>query len=527
MMRKPHDGRRRAAEGLVARRRWIEWTLVRLAALSGGVFAGAASAQSAAAVAPEVEAAAGRPPPPPPPPPNVALLGYPDGQHPGGLAATFHDARPAAQAWGLAALQALGDLPWFRDGPNNTNSWEELQDYCAPIYVASLRLMVHAFSSGHAAPSVTAPIAYDLNSLSVRWLSTPPPSDALSAVKAAPDGQQATVANCRAVYPAEQFDPDWFDWQGGYTAWPGGFSAPGEVYPEGTHTRSFGVWVPGPAFGNVNGALVQCSEPTGTCNTSEGRGGAHFFDLDTSRFVRAQNRRLRTGGNSGGACWSQTIQRVVCIGTNSSTQSHAVIETLDPGTRAWSSVTRHAGVATLADGCCLVEHPPSGLILMFTGVDRRDAITLAPTQFRIAALPAELCLPGQSAADLSVPWTRLSVNGKSWPTHTFEGVSGITRGIGFTYVPNRNAYYAVNGVNGALTIWKLRPPVGATTRAQHLSGTWVLATEAVSPGIPVRGSNGGNNHAFIYTGLAYDATLDSLVLLSGNIHDRPIAIKPL
>ncbi len=447
---------------------------------------------------------------------NVDVLGFASGRHPRGLLATFEDAHPARQPWNPFRPEPG---PWFNDH-NSVNSWGELWAFCAPTWVPSLRMQVLAWGSGHTACNVPAPVAYDLNTHSVRWLTVPPPSDGFSSVKGKPG--QATVENLRTTYPAAQLDPVWKDWQGGFTEWAVGFSRPGAVYPEGTHTRAMGVWVPGEVYGNVHGALMQCGESTGTCNSSDGQGGSHFFDLDSNRFVRARSRR-KLMGYVGAACWSSAINRVVCLGAPTSRVVTAV-ELFDPAPGAQRWITRQSanGVLVTADGSNLVEHPPSGLLMMFTAVDSQGRPSSAHANtMQVSAVAARACLTDGAV------WSPLSVHGSGWPQHRFGSADNSCLGIGFTFVPDLNAFYALNGQNGSRVLWKLQPPAGASTVSAHLNGAWTLVTKALASGLRCHGQGGADHQPFIYSGLGFDRVSNRLILVSNDVRDQPMAIEPI
>jgi hypothetical protein len=456
---------------------------------------------------------------------GAAQIGYASGAHPQGAPATMHDIRPAVQTWNP---EAPGEGPWSRNGSGAT-TWPSITDYCAPVFVPSVRAYLQVFQAGHAAINVPSPHGFRLPTLDWAWLDYPPPTDGFDAAKDLnpPSGLVTALALSNAYAPA-LVDSAWGEWQGGHASF-GAFARAGRIYTEGTHTYGFTTWVPGAAAGNTNGILVCPTSGGGALNGSTLPGGGHHFDLDTMRFVRNAGRRLDNTGTAGGACWAAGINRVVVIARDAGSDGHNLVDLFDPapGARTWVRRTLPSGTRVTSESPAPRYHPPSGLVLVFVPVLSSGAISggdvANSVRHDIWAAPEAGLLAGTAS------FTNLTVSATSWPLGRFAGLTATCSGKGwsdFVTAGGRNAFYSVNGVNGSTTLWRLKPPAGAVTQADHLTGTWTVTTETVSAPIVMHDKTGAADQQYLYQGPGWDSVSDCLIVMSSYPQDRPTAVRP-
>jgi hypothetical protein len=436
---------------------------------------------------------------------SCASISYAKGAHPTGNA-VLEEISTAHQAWNPDA-PAVG--PWGGVVPQATYGFYTINAYCGAAWSETLRKVIF-FGAGHAAVCVPVPFAFDLATLSWEWLAEPVPSDGYTLL----DGAQADASAVAVEYGGTQFDTAWGDWQGSYSGWPSGFEKPGKVFPETGHSYSMLVVVPGASYGNTNGALLWAGNPTGSTTGTDMK-CSHFFDLDTGSFTRCANKHANNGNAAGGTAFDVANNKVYFFGHVSSTVK-AAMSVLDVATKTWSTKTASAAIDLPIDTGGMRVHAPSGLLLFFCP-ERADSVAAYDgIRHRIYAVETSAVISG------TFTWAVLTVSAASWPLHT----NGKISGIGWEYCPVNKSYYAVNGVNGSTTLWKLAPPVGAVTAGDHLSGTWTVSSETFSGSLISKTQNGANGDSFVYNRLKWDA-LSSCLLWFSDYYEAPVqAIRP-
>jgi hypothetical protein len=451
-----------------------------------------------------------------PSPGATARIGFATASHPLGEPANLASIDPANQTWGAGS-------PWAGSGTRGGKPWHTHNDYGGIAWAQSTRQAVYN-GGGHVAYCATAPQAWDVASLSCKWLAIPVPSDGFSLV-----GAITNPTELATVYPAAQLD-DWGAWKGDYSGIPVGLRQPGKVFPEVSHSYYGLFWVPGSAHGNTKGAIVAAH---GTSGNGEGSGfnNGHYFDLDTGTYHRTANRRVGVSAASGGTIYHPGVGKGFAV-TSTASADVAGYDVYDPATRTWvrrtSANTTVAFIESGGLGVFVSASVPEGLLLNFSPVNSAGAPTYnSSVRYRVDAMSAAAAAAGGGT------WTALTVNAASWPTlaaSTAADISPVdtTAAIGWCFHPGKGALYAVNGRHGSTTLWKLSPPAGATTVAALLSGTWTLTTETLTgPGLESRRTNGsGVGARAVYNHLVYDSEAGCLIFFPECLTDRPTAITP-
>lgn len=438
-----------------------------------------------------------------PAPGDVAQIGYAKGAHPQSLPAVIEQLSTAYQSWNPDA-PARG--PWGAAG----YYWQTIMVYAGATWCPSLRKWLYV-GAGHSALCVPAPLAFDAATLSWEWLDIPPPTDGLAAVASG----TPTQADLSATYTQGQVDPAWGDWQGDSAAW-GAYARPGRVFPIVSHSYYALAWIPGAAIGNTHGAMLHAMQPSGVKSGVADVRSGHYFDLDAMQWVRCAN--VRPGGlglAAGGLVWDEGTQRAYAVG-NVASGTRTTIEVWHPATKTWSQ-SSGGSVPITIDGAGLLSHPASGLLLLAQPEDAAGNTTyVAAVRQGIRAVPAADALAGGYA------WTKLTVSETTWPTNA----AGLPLSCGWAYCPANGCYYAIACADNSSTLWKLSPPVGAVTQADHLTDTWSVTSEALTTPIRQRGTSGGANASRVYNRMQWDALTGCFLYVEEWPDARVQAIRP-
>lgn len=454
---------------------------------------------------------------------TVQFVGYVAGGHPAGEPAVIERLSPKYQAW--AVNPGVNDRPWSGSGVLEEKTFASTAfAYCGAGWDhVQERFLGHG--AGHVACNVPVPWEYRLSDYAGAWLDTPPTTDAFSRL----NGSPATPANLVAQYTPVELDSAVGEWQG--DAW----GRPGRIYLEGGHSYQMTIFVPGGAAGagNTHGIILPVYEPSGRSISPSNR-NQHYFDLDTKRWVRTVNKATHTGANCGAAWWVESANRVIAV-TGSASVYRTTADIFNPLTKTWSTAAILAnvpGVGTVglpiaAEHGGIRDYPPASLVLNFCPVtDASNAPNYAGTKHMIHAADITAVLAG------SATFQPLTVTAASWPLLGAGGVtgSGTIGTIGWCYCPLNGCFYAINGLNGSTTLWKLAPPAGATVQADYLSGTWSITTETLASGISNPGAGGTGNASSIYDRLRWSAKarggLGALVYMSEYTLNRVQQIVP-
>lgn len=101
---------------------------------------------------------------------------------------------------------------------------------------------------------------------------------------------------------------------------------------------------------------------------------------------------------------------------------------------------------------------------------------------------------------------------QNWAQLTVSGTLPSNEHNVFAFFPPHNAFYGINQSGGSL--YRLRPPAGATTTAALLAGTWNCDTVTVTPSLPARTSDGGGPVSH-YNSLFWVPSLQRLAYVPG------------
>lgn len=466
---------------------------------------------------------------PPPPPPaadawipavgTAASIGYAAGAHPtDGKAATVSELTPQGKSWNPAP-STVG--PW--GGTPQVYNFPSIQSYCGGAWSATMRRFI-MFGGGHSSFNVPVPYSFSAVDLSWRWEAVPVPSDGLEKCSKA----FLTRPLVEAQYPTAQFNFDWGEWSGDWSGWPAGFSRPGEVFPEPSHSYQHLLWVPGSAIGNSNGALLLTAQATGVSTGSAMLGGTHHFNLDTGKWVRNANTRTGTSsqnsGIGGGSAWlGGAVNRAFAINTESSTFINYA-DVWNPTTKTWARTTSTNSIPITGVNGGLMGHEASGLLILPVPETAGGVVSYLGTRHRFyAAAGSEVAAGGHT-------WGLLTVSATSWPSNTVGNSAGSITGMGWTYCSRNGCFYGLPCGGGA-TLWKLAPPAGAASVAEYLSGIWTITSETVASGVRMRGLNdevisASVDSANTYNRLVWDEASGCLLYFDMSVTARVQAIRP-
>jgi hypothetical protein len=288
------------------------------------------------------------------------------------------------------------------------------------------------------------------------------------------------------------------------------------------------VWVPGSAWGNTNGAVLNLNSPSG-----RGPGTdfltRYYFDLDDSLWKHTTNYRTEIVTYCGGAVWFGGSVNRLFAQTSTASTLRDVIDVLNPSTKTWMA-SKSTSAVTVHYGCGgLGAHLASGLLLKFNSITSGGVETYASSVgVRVYAASASAIVAGEynnaTNGSASFTWQALTVTASSWPT-TY--INNQVEAIGWCYCPRNGKFYATNGRHNTTTLWVMTPPVGAVTQSDYLNGTWTVTTETISPGIPnYDGAGNPNGTAYPYNRLVWDEVAGCLLWFGTWIEGRPIAIHP-
>lgn len=455
-----------------------------------------------------------------PEPGRTAAIGYAKNSHPAtGLKAVLEELAPKYMPW---AVTPGSNAPWSGTTGKGMNT---ITDWCGGAWDETNRRFM-SMGGGHVDMCVTAPYAFDAKTSSWRWLDTPLPTDGFDLLS---DRALAPLrSNIAAYYSSQQFDTTEGEWIGDWSGWPAGHGRPGIRQPEVHHMQYGLVWVPGYAWGNTNGALMNLS-PAGGRSAGGTFVTRYYFDLDDTLWKHTANFRTDLSTYCGGAVWfGGTVNRVFALTSTSSTLRQ-VMDVFNPATKTWKASRAAADVNVHYGDGGLGAHLASGLLLKFNSLTAGGVETYAGSVgVRVLAVPAAQVVAGEydnkQGGTASYTWQRLTVNAVSWPT---SYVNNQVEAIGWCYCPRNGKFYATDGRNNTATLWVLNPPAGAVTQNDYLTGTWTVTTETITPGIPnLDGGGNPTGSPYPYNRLVWDDTAGCLLWFATWIESRPIAILP-
>lgn len=451
-------------------------------------------------------------PPWTPAPGHIATISYNKGNHPNGVrgGAVMSEIDPRYQTWNPSA-PAQGPY----GGLERSYYFNSIHAYCGATFNAQTRQIV-GYGAGHSAINVPAVWAFDLNDLTWKWLDTPLPTDSLSLPRFKGFNAPISQAGIERFYPPEQYDFVWGDWNGDWPGWPAGFGQPGKIFPEPGHSRSAICYIPGSAYGNTAGAMLKLASSSGS-NAGTHATGTHLFNFDSRKWVRTANRPTAMGGST---VFDSAIGKTYSVDHGSASGPVKAIKVFDVASRTWEqnrTTSRGPYMDFSAGGGGINIHMPSRLILISCPQDNAGNAT-KPVKFGIYAAAIDSMLANRYS------WSQLSVSGTSWPV----GSDGFMWTPEWVYCPVNACFYTVNGVNGSRSLWKLSPPVGATTQAEYLASTWTVTAETMEGGsLYSRNQGGAIGDSYVYKRLSWDAQSRSFLWYS-DWYEGPVqALRPI
>lgn len=442
---------------------------------------------------------------------EIKTISYAAGTHPlGSLAgAVLSEIDPVHQSWNPAAP---GVGPY--GGTSGNYFFSSINSYGGACFNTDSRQIV-CYGAGHVAFNVPAPFAFDLNDLRWKWLDAPLPIDGLDLLRAAGVGIPANQATVQIYYPSTQYDYNWGDWNGDWPGWPAGYERPGKIQPNPGHSRARLQHIPASAFGNTKGALFWNASGTGVL-TGVNAYSSHLFDYDAASWARA-NQQIPTSapGSSGGSIYDAVSKKVILAGNIGGSNSVWVFDT---AAKTWATRTGTNALTTGVDHGGNVNHLASGLCIApcsrnsgGTASAGADGITYQFWACSIAAI----------AGAGSFGWSQLTVAlgaGATWPLNA----SGNNDFIGWSYCPADGCLYTVNGVNGSSNYWRLKPPAGAVSQSDYLSGTWTLDKLTFSSG----SLSSPGTKSFVFNRLSWDSKSRSFIWFPDSINGPVQAFRP-
>lgn len=417
--------------------------------------------------------------------------------------ATLAEIDPNFQAWDPdpASNQPFGGA---------SQPWATISAYCGMGLNTDTR-QYFGYGAGHSAINVCAPHCFDLNDLRWKWLDQPLPFDGYQSVGA------WTKANVDANYPG-QVDSDWGEVIGDYTGFPEALRRPGIRQPIPCHSRAHIIHIPGSHYGNSKGAYFKCDMPTGITAGIDGTTiSSHFFDFDTALWSRATNRPFNSSSSTNvrGVVHDPVSNKVVLFGGTFATSYYV----LDVVTETWSTRTASASMTTCVDTGGHLLHEASGLMMMPVGRTAADAASEPTTgvKYEFWAVAMVAVVGSGSFAP-----SKLTISGSSFP---LGPSTGRIEFIGWAYCPADKCLYAVGGWNGTNKYWKLTPPAGAVTTAEHLAGTWTLTEHTFTTGSFVT-ERTTNYMISQYNRLRWDVKSRAFIWHAGGTNDPVMAFRP-
>lgn len=237
--------------------------------------------------------------------------------------------------------------------------------------------------------------------------------------------------------------------------------------------------------------------------------GSHFFDFDTARWARTANRIVPT-----------TPRSSVCNRETGKVYAYAAakgIYVFDPRLRLWSLRIPATLPPTGVPHGGNVIHEASGLFIIpcaWNALGKRAYFNDGET-FTFHACFTE-AIEGEGA--FSFVLLDVRVQG-AWPLRPAKG--GNTS-IGWAYCPADRCLYAVNGVGGSNQYWRLSPPHGALSSADHANGTWTLTEHTFAVGALTSASP----VSWVYNRLSWDNASQSFIWFSDSINGPVQAFRP-
>lgn len=438
-------------------------------------------------------------------------VSYATHSHPQGLPAVLEEISPQYQSWNPRGVGTGPVGPWGGAAPAILYNFYQITDYCGMTFSPSLRKYI-GFGAGHASICVTAPYAFDLATRSWEWMSVPIPSDGFTKL----NGQPATASTVATYYPPAQFDTTWGDWNGSYSGWPEGFAQPGKIFPETGHSYTSLLTIPGPKYGNENGALLVVSSPTGA-TTGTDMIGSHLYDFDSRSFLRTTNRPISTGNTAGGLSYDPTTNKVyMCTWTSSAPRN--TMDVLDVATKTWSTRTSTNYVELMQDSGGMVTYPDANIVMLFTQATPAGVPSFSGTTHLIRAASIS------AINNNNFTWSTIAVSGSSWPLRG----DGTLSSIAWAYCPLDKCLYAVNGRNNSTSIWKISPPPSAMSTSDYLTGTWTISQVTMTSGALYCYNRIGSPtvSSYVYNRLQWDNESSSF-LWSSDYYGGPVqAFRP-
>lgn len=466
---------------------------------------------------------------------GVAAIGYAKGTHPQSLPAVLEELDPKHYpAWNP---NYPGSGPWETEVPVGFNT---ITNYSGGAWSSTQRRW-YGMGGGHQCFNVPMIFWHDMESHSWAWADTPIPSDGISVTAFGNGGTitgpdiPAARAAMAADYPAAQFDTTEWHWLGGYSG-HGALRQPLKIFPEAAHTYYGLVWVPGASVGNVNGILLKLFPGGGKladCLVPE----RHYFDLDDNLWKLTANFRSNPSAAAGGSIYfGGSIDRAFSCTNTSGGTIRSQIDVFNPSTLTWSlSAAATYNLFLEIQGGGFLAHLPSNLLIAaLPATSQSPYASDASTRGGVAYTGANQHQFWANKADAlkagsANTWQQLTISnpGGTWPVRippqygTFCGMNT------WVFCPLNGCFYAINGAYNTTTLWKLSPPSGAVTQADHLSGTWVITTQTLSTGIPCTDSGGlGRGTVELANRLVWDDQSECLLWFDPWIEMQVQAIRP-
>lgn len=442
-----------------------------------------------------------------PSPGELKVISKPAGFYGANAGATLAEIDPNYQWWDTdpASNQPYG---------GSFQGWSTISSYCGAGFNSDTRELFH-YGAGHSSMNVLAPFGFSLVDLKWKWFDVPLPFDGYQGVT------PWTQAGVEAKYPPEQLNFATGDLNGGWSGWPVELQRPGIIQPIPCHARAHIVHIPGASYGNVKGAYFKCDFPSGITNGIEGATiSSHFFDFDTTLWSRTINVPFQSSSspNFRAPVHDPVSNSVVLFGGTFATSYYV----LDVPTKTWRTRTASASMTTCEDTGGHLLHEATGLLIVPAGRTATDTASnpLNGVKFDFwATSMAAITGTGAFAP------TKLTVSGSSFP---LGPVTGKIEFCGWTYCPEDRCLYSVGGWDGTNKYWKLSPPVGAVTAAEHLAGTWALTEHTFSIGSFVTALVTTTIYLGIsqFNRLKWDSRSRAFIWHAGGLTDPVMAFRP-
>jgi len=329
--------------------------------------------------------------------------------------------------------------------------WSTVTDYSGAVFVPTLGAAgayLQYGAAGHAAYS--APFWFGYYVAEQEWRrvgARPLPSSGLS-------------ASGVLGYPPDPacWDATWGDYNGGWAGWPAGFSQPGIIVPEGSHTRNRMLFRPPAAAGNTKGQIIVTWRPSGAADAGSAA-GSWVYDLDTLTFARTAN--LRPSGffaHAGGAVYHAGLD--VVTAPNQSPGAASTLDWLNCATMTWTARNLTGGTHSYGQGPQAFGWIDSAGKHWHVCYD-----SIAGTHWGIRAEDVMV-------AGANIPWVDMTVSAP-------DGMPPIGPSSQFYPTWSRCAadgcYYIADGVTGGTVLYKLTPPVSGV-----FTDTWVISKQTLA-----------------------------------------------